>query len=78
MAARALGEEQDRTLHLVLAAPVSRVAYLLGRGAAVKKLLVDNGVPEALLQVISKGDLESSADNEEGRSKERRVQFVWP
>lgn len=48
------------------------------RGAAVKKLLVDNGVPEALLQVISKGDLESSADNEEGRSKERRVQFVWP
>jgi len=37
------GEEQDRTLHLVLAAPVSRVAYLLGRGAAMVLLLVAGG-----------------------------------
>lgn len=34
------GEEQDCTLHLVLAAPVSRVAYLLGRGATMVLLLV--------------------------------------
>lgn len=37
------GEEQDRTLHLVLAAPVSRLAYLLGRAAAMVALLVAGG-----------------------------------
>ncbi len=48
------------------------------RGTAVKKLLIDNGVPEALLQVISKGDLEAQGATEDQRSKERRVQFKWP
>jgi len=48
------------------------------RGNAVKKILVDNGVPDALLQVISKGDLEAQGANEDQRSKERRVQFKWP
>lgn len=48
------------------------------RGAAVKKILVDNGAPEPLLQVISKGDLEAQGANEDQRSKERRVQFKWP
>jgi len=48
------------------------------RGASVKKVLVDNGAPDALLQVIAKGDLESQGSNEDQRSKERRVQFVWP
>lgn len=37
------GEEQDRTLHLVLAAPVSRVAYLLSRAVAMIALLVAGG-----------------------------------
>ena len=48
------------------------------RGNAVKKILVDNGAPPALLQVISKGDLEAQGASEDQRSKERRVQFVWP
>jgi peptidoglycan-associated lipoprotein len=48
------------------------------RGSAVKKFLVDNGAPEPLLQVISKGDLEAQGASEDQRSKERRVQFVWP
>jgi hypothetical protein len=47
------------------------------RGTAVKKILVDNGAPEALLQVVSKGDLEAQGASEDKRSKERRVQFVW-
>jgi ABC-2 type transport system permease protein len=37
------GEEQDRTLHLVLAAPVSRVTYVLSRTAAMVLLLVACG-----------------------------------
>jgi peptidoglycan-associated lipoprotein len=48
------------------------------RGASVKKVLVDAGAPEALLQVLAKGDLESQGSTEDQRSKERRVQFVWP
>lgn len=48
------------------------------RGTAVKNLLIENGVPAALLQVISKGDLEAQGASEDQRSKERRVQFVWP
>jgi flagellar motor protein MotB len=48
------------------------------RGTAVKQLLLDNGVPPALLQVISKGDLEAQAATEAERHKERRVQFRWP
>lgn len=48
------------------------------RGNAVKKILVDNGAPPALLQVISKGDLMAQGATEDQRSKERRVQFVWP
>lgn len=47
------------------------------RGGEVKKILVENGAPDALLQVVSKGDLEAKAANEGERSKERRVQFVW-
>ncbi len=48
------------------------------RGTAVKQLLLDNGVPPALLQVISKGDLEAQGTTEDQRHKERRVQFLWP
>lgn len=48
------------------------------RGSAVKKILVDNGVPDALLQVISKGDLEAQGATEDQRSKERCVKFKWP
>lgn len=48
------------------------------RGTAVKKFLLDNGVPETLLEVISKGDLEAQGATEEQRHKERRVQFLWP
>ncbi len=44
------GEEQDRTLHLVLAAPVSRVAYLLSRAAAMIALLAAGG---ALLWAVA-------------------------
>ncbi len=48
------------------------------RGGSVKQMLVANGVPEALLQVIAKGDLESQGASEDQRAKERRVQFIWP
>jgi peptidoglycan-associated lipoprotein len=48
------------------------------RGASVKKVLVDAGAPDSLLQVIAKGDLESQGSTEDQRSKERREQFVWP
>ncbi|MFT3887420.1 MAG: ABC transporter permease subunit [Arachnia sp.] len=44
------GEEQDRTLHLVLAAPVSRVTYVLSRAAAMVALLVGGG---ALLWAVA-------------------------
>ena len=48
------------------------------RGDSVKKVLIGAGAPEALLQVIAKGDLEAQGASEDQRSKERRVQFVWP
>jgi peptidoglycan-associated lipoprotein len=49
------------------------------RGVNVKNFLVEKGAPAELLQVVAKGDLEASATGDErDRSKDRRVQFVWP
>lgn len=48
------------------------------RGNGVKAFLTDNGAPAELLQVIAKGNLEASGATESERSKDRRVQFVWP
>jgi peptidoglycan-associated lipoprotein len=48
------------------------------RGASVKGFLEANGAPAELLQVIAKGNLEASGSTESERSKDRRVQFVWP
>jgi peptidoglycan-associated lipoprotein len=48
------------------------------RGGSVRTFLVEKGVPEELLSVISKGSLEASGSNESERAKERRVQLVWP
>jgi peptidoglycan-associated lipoprotein len=48
------------------------------RGQSVKGFLVDLGVTNDNLQVISKGDLEASGTDESGWTKDRRVEFVWP
>ncbi len=48
------------------------------RGDSVKKVLIEKGAPEALLQVLAKGNLEATGATEPERSKDRRVQFVWP
>lgn len=48
------------------------------RGQSVKKFLEDLGVDQSNMQVISKGDLESTGTDEGSWSKDRRVEFVWP
>jgi len=48
------------------------------RGASVKAFLGDQGVSSDAMQVIPKGSLEAVAADEGARSKERRVQFIWP
>jgi hypothetical protein len=48
------------------------------RGRQVAGYLAEKGVAEGLLQVIAKGDLEATGKDETARSKERRVQFLWP
>lgn len=48
------------------------------RGNIVKSYLGDKGVPAELLQVIAKGDLEAVGKDESSRSKDRRVQLIWP
>lgn len=48
------------------------------RGAEVKAFLAEQGVPNDAMQVIPKGSLEAVASDEGTRSKERRVQFIWP
>lgn len=48
------------------------------RGRSVLQFLVDKGVEQGNLQVIAKGSLEASGQDEAGRSQDRRVQFTWP
>lgn len=48
------------------------------RGKSVKDMLINNGAPENLLQVVAKGDLEAQGTSEADRAKERNVTFVWP
>lgn len=48
------------------------------RGNMVKDYLKEKGVSSELLQVIAKGDLESQGKDEASRSKDRRVQLIWP
>ena len=48
------------------------------RGQGVKKFLEDLGVPGELMQVISKGSLESTGQSESEWSQDRRVEFVFP
>jgi peptidoglycan-associated lipoprotein len=48
------------------------------RGQSVKTLLTTMGVAAENLQVIAKGSLEATGQDESGRSKDRRVQFIWP
>ena len=48
------------------------------RGNSVKSLLVEKGAPAELLQVLAKGSLESTGTTEAERSKDRRVQFIFP
>jgi peptidoglycan-associated lipoprotein len=47
------------------------------RGQGVKKFLSDLGVPAENMQVISKGSLEASGNDEAGFANDRRVQFIW-
>jgi peptidoglycan-associated lipoprotein len=48
------------------------------RGSSVRKFLGDQGVPADNMQVVAKGSLEAVGADEATRSKERRVQFIWP
>jgi peptidoglycan-associated lipoprotein len=48
------------------------------RGGSVRAFLVEKGVPEAALRVLAKGSLESTGATEAERSKERRVQLIFP
>lgn len=48
------------------------------RGNTVKKFLEDLGVTADNMQVVSKGDLESTGTDEASMQKDRRVEFVWP
>jgi peptidoglycan-associated lipoprotein len=48
------------------------------RGTSVKNFLAEQGVGAEAMQVISKGSLEAVGSDEATRSKERRVQFIWP
>jgi peptidoglycan-associated lipoprotein len=47
------------------------------RGQGVKKFLSDLGVPAENMQVISKGSLEATGNDEAGYANDRRVQFIW-
>jgi len=48
------------------------------RGTSVKSYLAEKGVTADAMQVIAKGSLEAIGADESTRSKERRVQFIWP
>jgi peptidoglycan-associated lipoprotein len=48
------------------------------RGTTVKNFLAEQGVSVEAMQVIAKGSLEAVGSEEATRSKERRVQFIWP
>jgi len=48
------------------------------RGQSVKGILTTLGVSAENLQVIAKGSLEATGQDESSRSKDRRVQFIWP
>lgn len=48
------------------------------RGTSVKNFLADKGVAADGMQVIAKGSLEAVGTDEASRSRERRVQFIWP
>lgn len=48
------------------------------RGQSVVQFLVNLGVVQQNLKVIAKGSLEAAGADESGRSKDRRVQFIWP
>jgi peptidoglycan-associated lipoprotein len=48
------------------------------RGNVVRRFLTERGVPGDNLQVIAKGSLEAMGNDETTRSKERRVQLIWP
>jgi peptidoglycan-associated lipoprotein len=48
------------------------------RGTSVKNFLAEQGVEATAMQVIAKGSLEAVGADEAMRSKERRVQFIWP
>jgi hypothetical protein len=48
------------------------------RGTSVKDFLAEQGVEATAMQVIAKGSLEAVGADEATRSKERRVQFIWP
>lgn len=47
------------------------------RGQGVKQFLVNLGVPAENMQVISKGSLEASGNDEAGYAQDRRVEFIW-
>lgn len=48
------------------------------RGGSVKNFLSEQGVAGENMQVVAKGSLEAVGTDEATRSKERRVQFIWP
>jgi len=48
------------------------------RGSSVRTFLKEQGVPAENMQVVAKGSLEAVGTDEATRSKERRVQFIWP
>ncbi len=48
------------------------------RGQSVVNFLVNLGVSAQNLKVIAKGSLEATGMDESSRSKDRRVQFIWP
>jgi peptidoglycan-associated lipoprotein len=48
------------------------------RGNGVKSFLGNLGVAAENMQVIAKGSLEATGNDEPSRSKDRRVQFIWP
>jgi peptidoglycan-associated lipoprotein len=47
------------------------------RGRTVEDFLINLGVPDANLEILPKGSLEAAGMDESGRSKDRRVQFIW-
>jgi len=48
------------------------------RGSSVRSFLVDQGVAAELLRVLAKGSLEAMGSTESDRSKDRRVNLLWP